>query len=464
MDKQVSRQGKRTKTWMQVLGIVVVALTIPSAVFLGAYFGMTAVAGSPAFAEGTAVNDIDIGGMDLDEARSVVLENEEAKATKIVIPLEYNGAHIDLNAADLGIGNNAEEVLAEAYAYDKNGALPQNFDNALSPQSYHTEQSIDGDTLKKSVAAFLAIHDIAPTDAKALLNTQNRQFTYVAEKSGMRADTDAVCALILDKIANEDYSLLIVSDDLVETLDADITGEELTHNTVLIGQCRTQAGSSEDRNTNIRLMCEAVDGQVLQPGEALSINDLVGERTLDKGFKMAPSIVDGQLVDDVGGGICQLAGTLYNAALLADMEIVERVHHTWPSDYLPIGLDATLNWDNKDLKIKNRSDYPLYIAASFSDYTVDVEIYGQPQPEGVEIEIENRIIKEIPAPSPEVIYTNNLRKGVTKTQVKSRKGYEVEIYRHYIRNGEILRSELISVDHFRTVQGTVLKGTDRVIK
>ena len=452
------------KKWRRSLGIALVLLTIPAAMFSGAFCGINEIAYSQTFATGTMIDDIDFGGMSYDQASTLILAREQAKLDAIVIPLEYNGTRIELGALALGISTSTQQVLDKAYYYGKGGTLIENFDRTILPQSYTTQLCIDEDTLCDNISAFLRVYNIAPQDAKASLDTKSRTFSYTSEKSGIQADAEAVYEQVINKIKHEDFSTLNVNDGFAKTVYPEITTDELKHNTALIGQCITQASNYPDRNTNIRLMCEAVNGIILQPGEILSLNDLAGERTLEKGFTMAPSIIDGQLVDSVGGGICQLAGTLYNAALLANMEIVERVRHTWPSEYLPVGLDATLNWDNKDLKLRNISDHAMYFVADFSGLKVTVEIYGQPLPDGVEIEIENHIIKEIPAVSPVVVCTNNLPAGERRIRVKSRKGYEVEVYRHYVQNGEIICNELISYDYYRPVQGSVLIGTDDEIK
>ena len=140
------------------------------------------------------------------------------------------------------------------------------------------------------------------------------------------------------------------------------------------------------------------------------------------------------------------------------MEIVERVHHSWPSDYLPVGLDATLNWDNKDLKIKNTTQWPVYFSARFEEHIVDVAIYGQPSE--YEIEIKSEIVEEYPEPKPQVIYTDELAVGKTVVKTKGRKGYVAEVRRNYLKDGEVIYSEEISRDTFHEIQGVVIRGAD----
>lgn len=464
MERRLRAELRRKEAAIGTCGMVATAVAIVAIVFLGAFGGIKRVAGAPIFAPGTVINGIDISGLSFDEGRKRILEYDTVQLDKINIQLLYNGAKASLSAVDLGISTNAEQTLITAYTRNKLGPIAADFDQSQEPFHKTTDLTIDDVHLKQTIASFLKAHDIPAQDAQATFDVISRGFVYTPEKSGISANPDAVYQLVRTKLIEKDYSPLELGSEFTQRTYAEKTVPMLRQNTVLIGRCSTSASNNQNRNTNIRLMCNAVDGLVIMPGEILSLNELVGRRTEDKGFRAAPSIIDGQLVNDIGGGICQLAGTLYNAALYADMEIVERVHHTWPSEYLPVGLDATLNWDNKDLKIKNRSQYPIYISAKFENLVVKIELFGQPPSDGMEIDVEPVIVKEIEAPESEIIYTNKLQAGEVRTKVKSKKGYEVMTYRHYLKDGEIIMSELISHDHFRAVRGTIYMGTDEIIK
>ena len=450
--------------FLQTAGIILTAATAAALVFLGALSGITRIVDAPAFAPDTKINGIDISGLSRQEGERRILTDEAATLAKISLPVFYHGTSRTFGAAELGVSTNAKALLEAAYSRNRSGSITDDFDASQTPFAAHTELILDEAALTRTLASFLREKDIPEIDAYATYDVVARKFVFEEEQTGYVANVPLVAEAVKEKLIKKDYSTLTVSGGFVNTIVPTVTQQVLTHNTVLIGRSVTVATNNESRNTNIRLMCEAVDGLMLAPGETLSLNDLVGQRTEEKGFKAAAAIVDGQLADSIGGGICQLAGTLYNAALYADMEIIERVHHTWPSEYLPIGLDATLNWDNKDLKIKNRSEFPMYITATFKDLVVTVEIYGQQLPDGMEIEVENVILKEIPSPDPVVIYTDKLPVGKVRTKVHSRKGYEVIVYRHYVKDGMIQHSDVISRDHFRAMRGTILMGTDEIIK
>lgn len=144
-----------------------------------------------------------------------------------------------------------------------------------------------------------------------------------------------------------------------------------------LGSYSTSYGSSDsNRRANIARAAELINGTVLAPGEVFSFNDTVGYRTKENGFHPAKEYVDGQSVDGIGGGTCQVSSTLYSAVLYADMSIVERLNHMMTVGYIPLGQDATVADDSVDFKFKNSSDYPVKIHAYTSGATITIDIIG----------------------------------------------------------------------------------------
>ena len=162
--------------------------------------------------------------------------------------------------------------------------------------------------------------------------------------------------------------------------------------------------SGDYRATNLRLACEALNGTIIYPGEEFSYNATLGERTAEKGYKPAPSYIAGETVNTYGGGICQPSSALYYCLLIADLEVTERHCHSYPSDYVPLGMDATVDWSGPDLKFRNNTPYPIRIDAvadggsttitlvgtEIKDYYVEMEyeVWAVKNPSVVEIEVE----------------------------------------------------------------------------
>ena len=139
---------------------------------------------------------------------------------------------------------------------------------------------------------------------------------------------------------------------------------------------RTEYSNNPNRTTNLIKACQAIDGTVLQPGETFSFNGTVGERTAEKGFKEAVAYVSGENATEIGGGVCQVASTIYNAVLLANLEVVERWAHVYEVHYCDPGLDATVYWDAYDFQFRNTTDDPILIEAAVSGGYVNIRLMG----------------------------------------------------------------------------------------
>lgn len=161
----------------------------------------------------------------------------------------------------------------------------------------------------------------------------------------------------------------------MELVAPDVAGDAVYFADVL-GFCQTPHSNNENRNNNLRLACQALNGIVLQPGESLSYNATLGQRTEERGFLPAPAYSGVNLVDVPGGGICQVSSTLYLCSLFAEVTVLERVSHGYPSTYMPIGLDATVSWGAPDLKICNEYPFPIQILAENTEDFVRVWIMG----------------------------------------------------------------------------------------
>ena len=143
-----------------------------------------------------------------------------------------------------------------------------------------------------------------------------------------------------------------------------------------LGSCTTSVGGSGARISNVKLAAETLNGIILLPGETFSYNDALGERTTERGYQAAPAYSNGESVQEIGGGICQVSSTLYKATLLSNLKIVEHHNHSYVSSYIGIGMDATVSWGGPDYQFKNDTDYPIKIKASYSDGEVTCAIYG----------------------------------------------------------------------------------------
>lgn len=209
---------------------------------------------------------------------------------------------------------------------------------------------------------------VEPIDA--VLNETD--YSVIPEVYGYGFDIAAVQALLDAAAPGQTLEIQL------EYLVPELTKEEIEGTLFqdVLGTYKASQSSSSNRATNLALASAAVNGVIVKPGETFSFNETVGKRTEEKGYKPAGAYVNGQSVNEVGGGICQVSSSLYYCALLADLEIVERTCHIYPSSYVPIGLDATVSWGYLDFKFRNNTDYPIRIEASAKGGTVNVTFYG----------------------------------------------------------------------------------------
>ena len=180
-----------------------------------------------------------------------------------------------------------------------------------------------------------------------------------------------------------------------------------------------------DRTTNLRLAANKINGTVLMPGETFSYNQVVGARTIAAGYKEAPIYVSGEVVDGLGGGICQITSTLYNAVVYANLEIVERSNHQFVPSYVTASRDATVVYGSIDFKFKNNRDYPIKLVCSVSGGVANFQIFGMKTENDYEVEI------------------SSYQTGKTATAIYS------EAYKILKKNGQVVSKELLSKDTYK---------------
>ncbi len=217
------------------------------------------------------------------------------------------------------------------------------------------------------------------------------------------------------------------------------------------------SSSSSNRATNVALATQKINGVVLMPGDTFSYNDTVGKRTVSTGFKEAGAYANGKVVNSVGGGICQVSSTLYNAVLRANLDIVDRSNHMFQVGYVPIGTDATVSWGAPDFKFKNSRSYPIKIVATTSNRNVYIKIYGLKESTEYEVEIKSYRTGTV---AYKTTYTtdSSLASGQTKVIQSGSNGAKSETYRILKLNGEVISKTLLSRDTYDPHNQIIAKG------
>lgn len=217
-------------------------------------------------------------------------------------------------------------------------------------------------------------------------------------------------------------------------------------------------GGDKDRTTNLQLACNKINGKVVMPNETFSYNKTLGARTAAAGYKNAKVYEAGQVVDGIGGGICQISTTLYNAVLRANLEIVERRNHQFVTSYVEAGMDATVVYGMTDFKFKNTRKYPVKIIASAKNGVATVSLYGIKESEEYTFSFRTVTVSTIPT-STKYIDDATLPVGTEKVKQKGANGKKTETYMTKMLNGKIVETKILSRDTYDAMQRIVLRGT-----
>lgn len=239
-------------------------------------------------------------------------------------------------------------------------------------------------------------------------------------------------------------------------ITTDMLGEEAFPNVLGSFSTRYDA-SNKNRATNIELAAKAIDGKILLPGEKFSFNSVVGPTTAGKGYLLAGAYSAGELVENYGGGICQVSSTLYNVALYANLEIVERYNHSSVVSYVDPGRDATISYGAKDFKFSNPRKYAIKINIKATNGILETEIRGIAEDKEYEIEIVSEKTATIPCTT-KYVYDTTLAPEEEYVQTMGANGAKSIAYRIIKKNGKILSKTVLSEDSYNPMTKVIRTG------
>ncbi|MFQ6098425.1 MAG: VanW family protein [Armatimonadota bacterium] len=226
------------------------------------------------------------------------------------------------------------------------------------------------------------------------------------------------------------------------------------HRVVLAEYATTLRGRSATQKHNAALAARALDGRVIQPERAFSYNEAVGPWTADRGYKRAPVSYDGELLMAWGGGVCQTSTTLYNAAMLAGLEVVERHRHAWPPRYVAPGRDAAVAYPTIDLVLRNPYPWPVRLSVGVRGDSLVARVLGRENlPAAISVREELRSVVR-----PDDVLVVGDGEGDHRVVSRGHFGFDVAVYRTFRRDGRLLRCELISADHYPARNRVVMVG------
>ena len=296
------------------------------------------------------------------------------------------------------------------------------------------------------------IHQEVYKEAKDAYYTKN-PFVVYPEVEGIDFDVEAARELL--KEDKEEYVIKLTITKPKVTLSQ--IGSEAFPDQLATFTTRYDV-SDVDRSTNLQIACQKINGKVILAGETFSYNQTLGPRTVAAGYKNGKIYSGGEVVDGIGGGICQISSTLYNAVLMANLQIVERRNHQFVTSYVPAGRDATVVYGVTDFKFKNTRQYPVRIVASAKNGIATVSIYGIKEENEYTFSFNTKTIATIP-------YTTQYQEDASLTagkeviKQKGTNGLTTDTYITKMLNGKVISTTLLSRDTYSAMTRIVIKGT-----
>ncbi|MCB2305161.1 VanW family protein [Clostridium estertheticum] len=411
---------------------------------------------------GVKIGNEDLTGKTRKEAQTIINDKyaSDVMKKKITIVTDEKKYIIDYKMVEAKY--NVDQAVEQALTYGKDRNMFQKYKAITHPVSKQIKLTFEYNDK--------AVDKILKGIAKEI-DKKAKNATITKESGGEFVVTNDVIGkqLEVEKLKNDIKSKIDVGvskDDAyikaaVKDIKPKISEAALKTVNTRISRYTTNFGSSsEDRATNIALATGSINGKLLMPGDVFSFNDVVGERTALRGYKAAGVIIGDKLEQGLGGGICQVSSTLYNAMLSTSIVSVERIHHTISSGYIPKGQDATVDYGNLDYKFKNTFEYPIYIEGFLSNGNIHFNIYSNSTLTKRTYEIVNEV-SEPTDPKTETIKDPTMYQGQSEIVKTGYAGFKVKVTRKTYENGKLVNTEIINQDTFHVINEVKKVGTKR---
>ncbi|MDO5406573.1 MAG: VanW family protein [Eubacteriales bacterium] len=388
------------------------------------------------------VDGIDITGMSRDEAKKAILKD-------FPWAMKVTWEEKTADVPDLMAGK-VDALLDEIYSGE-------------AKESYSLDTTGLDEAAKEAAAAVAAQWDKkAKNGSISSYDAAADKFIFSGAETGVAVDQEKLATDILAAVNDKKFdAVLTASVAVVEPEYSEAAARERYEK---IGSFTTKTTANSKRNTNVKLSAQALNGTVIQPGQEFSFNETVGQRTAEKGYQGAAAYNNGEVVEEIGGGVCQTSSTLYNAVVKAGLKTTVRRSHTYEPSYVTPGTDATVSWGGPDYKFVNNTSAGIGIRAHYADQTVTVSIYGIPVlEEGETRSLKSTKIKDMDLPTPTYEEDPTLEPGVEKVKSKGSQGSRWETRLVIKKNGEVVSEE---VDHHVTYKGhtpVILRNTSGTV-
>lgn len=402
---------------------------------------------------GVYVGTLNLEGMTEEEAENAVIAYVDAKLAQTVT-LDVNGVQTVTNAEEIGLDWANPDVVSETLqAVNLEGNLLRRYMQKKDLQENPVKAELDLRMNEEKLSAFVNEKcSLAIAEAKDASITKNENgFVVTPSVTGIAVDMDATEKAINEALNTEENGAVLIIAEITETKPR-ITTEDLETIQDELGSYTTSFSTSgAARSTNLEVGTSKINGRVLMPGEVLSGYECMAPLTLENGYKKATAYENGRSVDSVAGGVCQISTTLYNAALYAELDIVQRQNHSMTVAYVDHSRDAAIAGTYKDLKISNPYDTPIYIEGYTSNKKLTFKIYGkETRPENREVKFESKTLQWIDPGDPIEQADASLQPGERVRVQSSHTGVKSELYKCVYVDGQLTERTLLNKDSYNS--------------
>ena len=413
--------------------------------------------------EGVYAGEVSLAGMTQAQAQEAVQAYVDSLGSSVITLNVGDGNSVTATASELGMAWSNQNLVNEAVNLGKAGNVVARYkavkDLAHQNKVYEIEFSFDRAAIASLIENDCAVYNVEAIDAH--LTRENGKFVIEEGQTGVVIDNAASETAVYDYLTTQwrggDASVELV----VTQEEPQGNAEELALVKDVLGTYTTSYSSSgSDRSANVSNGCKLIDGHTVYPGESFSTYEAVKPFTEENGYYMAASYLSGQVVDSIGGGICQVSTTLYNAVLLAELQVDERHNHSMIVTYVKPSMDAAIaESSGKDFVFTNNTEYPIYIEGYTQDKKITFTIYGvETRDSGRKVSYESEVLETI-SPGAEVIKQDSSQPIGSVSVQSSHTGYKARLWKVVTENGEEVSREQVNSSSYQMTPRTATVGT-----
>ncbi|WP_099469612.1 VanW family protein [Konateibacter massiliensis] len=416
----------------------------------------------PTISNGVYIEGINVSGMTKEEAENAVNSYvDELKAKEITFVIDTN--NVAVSADELGMNVTNLDVVEEAVNLGKTGNIIQRYkalkDLERENKEYVLEIAFDDAAIESVINEKCLAFDVEPVEAS--LKREKGKFVVTAGQTGLGVDVSASAKLVKEDLAawnKEDTSIELS----VELVQPKATTEDFEKVTDVLGTFTTSYSTSGTaRSANVENGARLVNGTVLFPGETFSTVSTIAPFSEENGYYLAGSYLQGQVVDSLGGGICQVSTTLYNAVLLAELQVEERHNHSMIVGYVDPSADAAIAESaGKDFKFTNTTNAPLYIESATSGKQITFTIYGdEERPSNRTIKYVSETLSTTEPTGAKYALDATLLFGQQKQTQSAHIGYKAKLHKHVYVDGKETEVTEVNSSSYKAEPAYISVGT-----